>query len=243
MPPILFLGKFSPLKVPGCALWCEADGGLTLIDDRVSAIADRSGNGRHFSSTYRALFSENGFNGRPCLNFDVNAVRYDGNSASLNLLASVPGFTLALIYWPSIADNSSSQSQVAITGNTAISVYKNATAYYQQMYGRRLATDGYSYAPTSSGLQNQPQIHFIRWDVASASIQCHKNASVIFNGAFGTAGNTDNTDATAIFIGHASGTLRGLWGGWMAWQRYITNTELEFLNYGYAHKYGITLSA
>lgn len=76
------IGKFSPLHIPGCALWLEADRGVTLVDGKVSAWADQSGNGRNASQANAALrpaYLTNNVNGRPIIqssygaatNFDV----------------------------------------------------------------------------------------------------------------------------------------------------------------------------
>ena len=63
-------GKFSPLKIPGCTLWLEADRGITLVDGKVSAWADQSGNGRHAiqgAVDNRPTYATNQLNGYPAM--------------------------------------------------------------------------------------------------------------------------------------------------------------------------------
>lgn len=45
----MIIATWSPLKVPGCALWFEADRGLSLSGANVTGIADQSGGGHNLS--------------------------------------------------------------------------------------------------------------------------------------------------------------------------------------------------
>lgn len=66
--------KWNPTRIPGCALWLEADRGITLDgSNNVSAWADQSGNGRHAAQTTldaRPAWSTAAYNGMPGITFD-----------------------------------------------------------------------------------------------------------------------------------------------------------------------------
>lgn len=68
-------GEFSPLNVPNCALWLEADRGVTLVSGAVSAWADQSGNGYHYSQTSatdRPAWNATAINGKPGIVFGAS---------------------------------------------------------------------------------------------------------------------------------------------------------------------------
>jgi hypothetical protein len=62
---------FSPLQIPGCLFWLEADRGITLDESgKVSAWADQSGNSRHVSQSdpgLRPAYNLSGLNGNPTI--------------------------------------------------------------------------------------------------------------------------------------------------------------------------------
>ena len=66
------VGAFSPLQLPGLALWLRADQGVTLTSGKVSLWADQSGNGNDVvqnTGANQPTLSTNAIGGRSAINF------------------------------------------------------------------------------------------------------------------------------------------------------------------------------
>jgi hypothetical protein len=63
-------GPWRPTRIPGCVLWLRADLGVTLVSGKVSAWADQSGMGNHFTQATGAdqmAYVAPAYNGHPAL--------------------------------------------------------------------------------------------------------------------------------------------------------------------------------
>lgn len=86
------VGAFSPLQLPGLALWLRADRGITLNGSNVSGWADLSGNGNDVSQSTTASqppYVASGINGRPAVNF-LNPTFLRNTATNLGIAAGSP---------------------------------------------------------------------------------------------------------------------------------------------------------
>jgi hypothetical protein len=91
---------FSPLAIPGCALWLRADAGITLASGTtsVSTWADQSTNGLNATqstSTKQPSYSTSALNGKPAVSF--NGTSQGMQTASSSAFSGTEQVTLFLV--------------------------------------------------------------------------------------------------------------------------------------------------
>ena len=127
------LRPFSPLRVPDCMLWIEADRGITTVDGLVSAWVDQSGNSRNLAqdnAANRPSYNTAPINDLPTVTFGEVV----STSCQLTLSAfAVPatGFEFILVgRITDVADTAmkiiASSSNTAYIATGKIKLYANA---------------------------------------------------------------------------------------------------------------------
>jgi hypothetical protein len=129
---------FMPTRIPGCMLWTEADRGITLDgSDNVSALADQSANGRHFSQVTDAIrpgYSATGLNGLPCI---MGALTKYLRNTSFGISAGLTGWTSIVVF----------QATQINVGYQTICTGGSPAVFQLQLYG----TSFYTYVSDGTG--------------------------------------------------------------------------------------------
>jgi hypothetical protein len=189
------------------ALWLDAadTSTVTTVSGAVSQWNDKSGNGRNASQGTpgrRPLYQSNALNSKPVLAFDGSDDIL--GIANLTLVKNVSAFSVFCV----VISNAPSLTDFrAVFDANVVSTSSDRTALYLrsdtvEAGGRRL--DGDSYSSLQSGaLTTTPFIGSIAWNFQSAALSIAFNGGVpVFkSGGFQTAGNTSNTDSSAVGIG------------------------------------------
>jgi len=240
-------GKFSPLKIPGCALWLEADRGITLVDGLVSAWADQSGNGRHASQTtegYRPAYVTNQFNGYP-------ALLLDGTDDC---------FTVPALGTTSVVTTVAVRKVTRVSGEEGV------------LYSIELATDvvigefmGDGYAGTGNKLVwatttgctpiktvsvmdiTNPHISTLQYDgvnreLTSSWVYRLDGAAQSLNGASSSFGIASSVQGYIGRYPTTTNNYKGYLVVLVVYKRLITATEIRLIELHYSRKYGIALA-
>ena len=204
-------------------LWYDASDLSTISTATgISELRDKSGINRHLTQAVAAdqpVFVQNGLN-------NLSVIR-NGTSDVLSR-ATVPifknvgqGWVFAVLKYPTVADNALGLSTLFFgTGSAATRVNFNAFpangTNTLSLGGRRLDTDLFQAVSTSTtraSIQDRFIIETAHFNWASAQVNHWTNGTQdLTAGAFQTAGNTSNTDATTISIltGGATATPNGV---------------------------------
>ncbi len=229
-----FLGEFSPLWIPGCALWLEADRGVTLVDGKASAWADQSGNGRHASQATpasRPTYTIGILNGYPVVTFDGN-VFMDGG-----------------LWWITGA-----------TPRTSVCIVSNftKTATYNHIWQGGTASQRQAYGQTN--FYNHPTWGCHHWQSHyDSGIPLSANPTILvdyYDGANetlwvnGVKGNTLpfslNTGTSSFKIGANINSLEKLVGNLVLlciYEGVVADAAQKRLERHYSRKYNIALAA
>ena len=88
---------FSPLDIPSCAWWIEADRGITLVSGNVSVAADQTTHGRNYvqgTNTYRPIYATNMIGGHPAIVSGAGLYLATGTVSGMDNLTAFSRFTL-----------------------------------------------------------------------------------------------------------------------------------------------------
>lgn len=238
------LAAFSPLNVPGCGLWLEADRGITRdASVRAAAEADLSGYARSCSQAtdyLRPAYAAAGMGGRPALSFTLAISPYLTNT-TLSGLDNLTKATFLTVF--RIASLATAQC-VFNFQNELLRIHQVNSGILQINLG---ASGQYvTIAQTST----DPMILLIVFD-GSLSGDTNR-AKVWVNGAAQTFVAHANVPAalpttTGYTVGrHYTGSL--FFGGEIAvplamWPGKACGAgERQYLTYGYGRKYGTSVT-
>lgn len=247
-------GGFSPLKVPNCSIWLEADRGITLDgSDNVSAWADASGNGKNAaqsSAAIRPAYVTNIFNGHPVVRFaalptylTIGPVGFARNAA---------GYTLFFVYkTTSVATLLQILLDVEIAGGSLRIRFMGSNSATGRSTGGGLRLDSDSIQnPLNQGTFNPANlsIHCLEFDYANAAASMWINGTNYINAAaFQTAGNTSDTDASSVTLGCSQARIleRNFIGDValvLGYRTKLTMAQRGYIQKAYGAKYGITVA-
>jgi hypothetical protein len=239
------LGKFNPLKIPGCALWLEADRGVTLDgSNNVSAWADQSGNGRHVSNAndaQRPAYIASAVNGRPGLLFSnhlLTAVAFSLSSA----------FTMIAVF-----KSTESTDELIVehgTNTNLVDGFFLNTSINSSLSIRRTNKTG-SNAAMNWGNTNAFLVATVSSNGTQASNSLRLNGSALTLSDHGTPYDLGISDVSNTFhvgarYNDAGGSLVAPFIGSIVaivlYNRAITISECQHIERLYGSKYGITIS-
>lgn len=253
MPVTQQVGKFNPLHIPDCALWLEADRGVTVTGSGVSLWADQSGNGRNATQGTdgaRPTVVADGIGGRPSLSFDATDDFLDLTATSANIARNITGITSIGVFKFEAGSNNLRAILAASTGTGAgAGRFTAGTApTANNKFGSRiraLDADGGG-APEGSSVDSNNNILVISMNYTSGIIQAYLNGSVMLNEAVAgiTLGATSNTNSLAVQIGRfaANSPFNGKLALDVVYQRVLSTTERQRIERFYGNKYGITVA-
>jgi hypothetical protein len=234
------VGKFNPLHIPNCALWLEADRGITLDgSNNVSAWADQSGNITltQSSESTRLSYSGNICNGRAAVvnTGAVKRVEYGG----YNKVGSQHKITFFYV----------------LQTNTP-ETYQYIVAYASVNYYLRLVTNGGAlfvvgpgsdYANFNSGIGTSPVIITIIYDGTGQTnadrLKMYLNGGQKSLAFTGTIPATTPACDTILLGSRYSGVgLNGYLPIHLIYQDALSTQHRERLERFYGSKYGITVA-
>lgn len=246
-------GEFSPLDIPNLATWVDFSDPNTMYTDlfttkvssdgqRIRAITDKSGNGRHFEmwdADRRFAYKTNIQNG-----LSVGRNDQDGGYmwlyANKDILRDVSGATLVGVCIPT-DDNTLS------TFRCVINVNRNSGYGFPRLFmslhngqyravGARLDTNSLVFVNSGDYPDlDKPHIFTVTVDYANRDLYMYRNGSFSFsNLSFSTAGNTNDTDPlfTAI-MSYTDNTNEVLYGDaceFLIYHQFIDPTSSDFTN-------------
>jgi hypothetical protein len=231
---------FTPLDIPNCALWLEADRGITITGSGVSAWADQSGNNRtpiQGTDGNRIPYVASAINGLPALNCDASA-KYLSVVNSLG--SNIAQMTIINVC---TATTTAGNRMLNDFGTSCMAVYTSATTFHNFISDTGSNT-GY-YTPATAGTKIWTQVYdgsqatdALKLKVFSAGTQ----KTLTFNGTI--PANLSNK-LTKISIG-ASGTPDSYWEGYysvmIVYLRALSDAERLRLERFYGAKYGIAVA-
>jgi hypothetical protein len=244
------LGKFNPLKIPGCALWLEANKGIVITGVGVSSWIDQSGNGRTVVQTTdskRPTYVVDGINGHPALNFLPDATARILSIASDGLSRNIGNLTVCVVYKHS-ADTTSYDGPFHSrgAGTSRALIYRTSGNTRGSLYGRRLDGDADNQSDYSADIFND-SAHIItcEFDWTNSSAYIWLDGTLVVNDSTwaGTDGLTSDTSGPLFVGGHSDGQpFRGLISVVIAYRRPLDTSERQRLEGYYGRTYGIQVS-
>lgn len=246
-----WLGDFSPLKISDCGLWVEADRGITLVGSKCSALADQSGNGRHFTQVTDAnrftyvSGGSSGINGRPAL--VGTGTQYMNLPTGLDVIRNIPGATIMAIH---VCDTIPGNQQILTIRSSDLWAYLSAYGYYSNsgngIGGQRLFTDTRANINQSAIAAFAPMLSTAIFDWSGAKAYLRVNGiERASNLTYQTPGNSDNQNATSVLLGAGATTQYRIMGRIalvVLWRRALSQFEYQRAERYYGAKYGITVA-
>lgn len=229
------LGKFSPLKIPNCALWLEADRGITTVSGNVSSWADMSGNGRDVSQSTpanRPVYSSSGIGGRP-------TIVCNGDDALVNAdlgLSSITKFSAMIVFQCDIWNDNDGGVHLHANDLNFGLLYAANSKYY--------ASNGYVACTDTN-----PTIASIVYDgtkpTDAEKFKLYLNntqQTLTFVSAIPSSLNI-TTLTICNYDGVVTNGLHGQISVVDLWLRAFSESERKSVEYGYSRKYDIALAA
>jgi len=236
------LSGFSPAKIPGCALWFEADRGILTVDGKVSSWLDMSGNGYVISQSTpgsRPSYSSTIINGKPGVSFGGTQFL---TAASITLSSA---FTVSIV--GTVGDISgATESYLYDFGSSYGDTNRLSVGSYYRIYLARSETK--SRWNSYNGLDNTELSVFRQ--IGNGT---HASEKFFINGTQETLStdSANENDLGAVdlngpfWLGVGKGITYPFIGniaGIVIFNRALSGSECQLLESHYARKYGITLS-
>jgi hypothetical protein len=176
--------NFTPRSISGLALWYDAaDASTVTVSTGVSAIADKSGNGRHGTQgvgNSQPAYTIAGRNGR-------NVMTFDGTNDTI----AIPSFSLSQPITMFVAGSSTNANfLIDGSGTNRLALYRQAGVSWTLFSGAIL-----------NGGTSDTNWHSFRTVSNSTSSSIHVDNSLITSGNAGT-----QTVASGLWLGASSGT-------------------------------------
>ena len=247
--------QWSPSLIT-TSLWLDASDANTVstVSNNVSQWNDKSGNGRNATQPTagaRPAYTANALNGKAVVAFNGSSQAIE--LSSLNWTANVPSISLHVVAVPQAVSTSGYPSifdaNTPISGTDRFATYVRSSSF--ETGGRRLDADSFQSFNTGTVSNGTAFIGSVVCNHSAASLGIAINGSSLSyrTGGFQTAGNTSNTNSSAIVLGASttssfSGTYANYFNGSIA-EIIITTAVLDLsINErleGYlAHKWGLT---
>jgi hypothetical protein len=238
-----FSRYFSPVDIPGCALWMDAGDttAVQLIGSTVSSIADKSGNGLTMTATStRPAYVSNAQNGLSAIDFSLGSsylststTNFEFGTSDFSFCSSRKLHTTSSGLYPIVSKN---------YGNTTNSwlLWRNNASSFQVQ----------SYSSSTFNVATSPaNVVANTWFIGSATANRSGNNLLAFaNDSSGSAAaittSTNNVGSLAIQIGGTStgSMFGGQIGELLIYSGTVTTAQRQQLQAYLAWKWGIRSS-
>jgi len=204
----------SPLDIPSCILWIEADVGITVDAGEATAIEDQSTQSNDFAAvdtdTY-AEYVENELNGNPTLRSDGTAAYIHSNPSG----------------WSGTAMTSVYVAEMPVWSGTKC-IYNVGWNHYCQLSG------GSFYWTLGSGAGAHKSTSFTAWAIISvvfdgtqadnaSRLKVYKNGALWDEGDYGTVPSSlSDISSSEINFLHYDNEGNGWVGDWAYWSVHMT---------------------
>jgi hypothetical protein len=252
--------RWNPMKIPGCALWLEADRGITLDgSNNVSAWADQSGNGRHAAratEAYRPAWVTNQLNGWPAVISDgVNDSLVYPHDGSTYLTEECTVFSIHKL----ISGLSSTQDYYAyVLGTTDLNDHVRRSILSEQ--NGTYSGNSDDICDIASGYFNDRRASLTGisaldvWNMYT--VCCPADPDDLFVYANGVEASMTTMGLTktsihipfayeigAAFTNYGANKSKSAHTVFIVWPRVLLQSELNVLHSHYSHKYGLLFAA
>lgn len=234
------------------AIWDNSEPLTEPIDDNtaVRVWQDQSGNAynaEQSTSAARPTYRTNQLNGLPAVVFDGTDDRLSLVSGALGMFRNVAGATVfAVVKYPaSLFENVAFQASVNATSSSRVLLSQSALTKYV-FGGRRLDANNFDGSISVQNVTNQFVIQSGILDYSNAkSFQYINSFLDVLDDPFQTAGNTSDSNSSAISIGSfptPSAYLNGAIAEIIVYNRALNTSELAQVHRYLARKWGIALA-
>jgi len=237
---IILHEPFSPLMIPGCALWLEADREVDTVDGKVSLWKDQSGNGRHASQSEAAKrppYNVTQINSRPTLEHVDGTAQYLSNAS----ISGLDALTKCSLFFVGQFRQFNDERHTLWITSYAMSLGTFSAAGQSKLFIPSSSSSWLAWDYTSTA----PMVLIAVYD---GSLSANNRMKVWINGA-AISGAINSTIPTSLpnitnmtilpTYTNASQVIATLGLHTVAY----SDSERQRLQYSYSHKYGIALAA